>query len=58
VLLPDPDGPTIAVEVYGLMVKLTLLKTSRELTGAVGYLNETFSNFIPSSIEILVEASD
>ena len=57
-LLPDPDGPTIAVDVYGLMVKLTLLKTSREFTGAVGYLNDTFSNIIPSSIQILFEDSE
>ena len=38
VLFPEPDGPTIAVEVPDLTVKDAPQKTSGYASGAVGYL--------------------
>lgn len=46
--LPHPLGPTIAVDVPCLIIKLALKSTSRDPSGAVGYLNWTPSNLIPS----------
>ena len=45
-LFPDPEGPTIAVEVPDLIVKLPFSITGQVPSGAVGYLNLTLSNFI------------
>ena len=42
VLLPEPDGPTMAVEVLDLILKETLVNTSFAVSGALGYLNATF----------------
>jgi len=38
VLLPHPDGPTIAVDSCGLILKLRFLRTSGWFSGIVGYL--------------------
>ena len=59
-LLPEPDGPTIAVDVPDFIVKLPFSSTGPVPSGAVGYLNLQFSNLIPSPIsmsEILSFAS-
>jgi hypothetical protein len=42
VLLPEPEGPTIAVVVPALIVKSTLFRTLGVRGGAVGYLKMTF----------------
>ena len=49
-LLPEPDGPTIAVEVPAFIVKLPLSIMGPVPDGAVGYLNLTPSNLIPYPI--------
>lgn len=46
VLLPEPDGPTIAVEVPALILKFTPYNVSGCESGAVGYLKCTFSKVI------------
>ena len=48
VLLPEPEGPTIAVDVFDLIVNEAPENTSFAPSGAVGYLNVRFSNLIPS----------
>jgi hypothetical protein len=53
--LPEPDGPTMAVEVPALILKLTPYKVSGYVSGDVGYLNLTFSKTIPSSKLIFSE---
>lgn len=45
-LFPDPEGPTIAVEVPALILKFTPYKVLGYVSGAVGYLKCAFSNFI------------
>ena len=42
VLFPEPDGPTIAVDVPDFMVKLASVMTSLAVSGAVGYRNFTW----------------
>ena len=51
-LFPDPEGPTIAVEVPDLIVKLPFSITGPASSGAVGYLNLIFSNCIPFPISM------
>ena len=51
-LFPDPEGPTIAVEVPDSIVKLPFSITGPVPSGAVGYLNLTLSNFIPFPISM------
>jgi hypothetical protein len=41
VLLPEPDGPTIAVVEPALISKFTLSRTFFIFSAAVGYLNVT-----------------
>lgn len=59
VLLPEPDGPTIAVDVPDLILKLAPLKMSLAPAGAVGYRKCTSLNLIPSwiSIDFFADAS-
>ena len=47
VLLPHPEGPTIAVEDPALIVKLTPSSTFYKCLAAVGYLKTTFLKWIP-----------
>ena len=47
-LFPDPEGPTMAVVVPDLIMNEAPEKMSLTVSGAVGYLNMTSSNFIPS----------
>ena len=51
---PDPDGPTMAVEQPDLILNVAPWKTSRTDSGAVGYLKQTFENWMPSWILISV----
>lgn len=43
-----PEGPTIAVVSLALILKLILSRTFLTFSGAVGYLNVTFSKVIDS----------
>jgi hypothetical protein len=47
VLLPDPEGPTMAVDSPALMLKVTPSNVLLAFSRAVGYLNITFSKLIP-----------
>ena len=44
--LPEPEGPTIAVVVPALIVKVAFSNTGLCSSIAVGYLKVTFSNLI------------
>lgn len=46
VLLPEPEGPTIAVVSPTLILKFTFSNTFYNFWAAVGYLNVTFLNYI------------
>ena len=46
VLLPKPEGPTIAVDSPAGIVKDRSLKVNFYSFGTVGYLNDTFEKFI------------
>ena len=56
-LFPDPEGPTIAVEVPDLIVKLPFSSTGPVPSGAVGYLNLISSNLIPFPISMFYTVS-
>jgi hypothetical protein len=47
VLLPDPEGPTMAVDSPALMLNVTPSNVLLAFSIAVGYLNITFSKLIP-----------
>jgi len=49
VLLPEPEGPTIAVVCPALIAKLAPSRTFLTFSGARGYLNVTLSNLIALS---------
>jgi hypothetical protein len=48
VLLPDPEGPTIAVVSPALILKLIPSRTFLTFSGAVGYLKVTLVNVMLS----------
>ena len=48
--MPEPEGPTIAVDSPAFILNETLFKIFLYSSAAVGYLNETFLNPIDLSI--------